>query len=907
MANERLKGKTLKVSGLLEEFEKDAIKDKVDIVALFAEFGVELKQKGKNYTGRCPWHEDKTPSLSVDREKGLYNCFGCGESGDVVTLVEKMKRLPFKDALKFLQQHVGAVQVPKTSEPRRQEEQELPAREALTHDLTLTTVADFYHKKLFENRAALAYLEGRGFKNQSLFTRFKLGYADGGLLKVTANGQREALKVLGLLRDTGTEHLSGCITFPVTDERDQVLTLYGRRSGDTEPKHLYLAGPHRGVWNRKASKVYDEIILTECIIDGLSLVALGFENVQACYGTNGFTAEHLQALKDDRVKTVTIGFDADEAGRKAAAKLKDKLLGEGFTVKTIEPPKGKGPGPKDWNEFLVSGGTKEDVAAILAAAKAAEPLAAVQKSFRVVKEGGAYEFEFADLTYRLLGVKDVFVQDLRVNIRAQCGEDSFYDRLDLYSARSRAAYAASLAALFAVEAKRIERDLIQMLEHLEDQRDKALSAGAVKPEELSAEEKALGLELLKSPDLFDQVAADMTKLGYVGEELNKKLIYLAASSRVLDDPISVLILSQSAAGKSLLVDTVKKLIPADEVISITSLSDQALNYIPSLMNKFLILGEAVHNEVIEHQIREMLSGKELSRLVTLKDPKTGELSSTLVKTPAVVAAVMSTTRQNINPENSSRFFLVNADETREQTKKIHEAQRKKYTLERYEEKSTLIPAIVRKHHAAQRLLRNVLVVNEFATRLDFPDMLMRTRRDHDRFMDLIAAVCFLRQYQKTPQMTADGREYVACDLDDYRIAYEIMVGSSAGGQAGILSATLLELPKSAVELYEALRELARETAKKDGLKVHEKTFTQREVREHTGFSHTWIKYNLRLLVDYEYLVLTRGGKERFRGVYRLREDKDVKSFNFSMIPSPEEMQKKFKSGPSGHLWSQSGQ
>jgi DNA primase len=877
MANERLKGKTLKVAGLLEELEKDAIKDKVDIVALFAEFGVELKQKGKSFTGRCPWHDDKTPSLSVDREKGLYNCFGCGESGDVVTLVEKMKGLPFKEALKFLQQFDRAVQVPNTSEPRRQEEPELLARGILTHDLTLTVAADFYHKKLFENKSALAYLEGRGFKDHSLFTRFKLGYTDGGILKVTSNGQREALKVLGLLRDTGVEHLSGCITFPVTDANDQVLTFYGRRTNDTEPKHLYLAGPRKGVWNRKASKVYDEIILTECIIDGLSLVALGFENVQACYGTNGFTVEHLQVLKDDRVKTVMIGFDADEAGRKAAGRLQEKLLAEGFTVKVIEPPQGK-----DWNELLVSGGTKKDLESVIKAAQAAGPAAADKKSFRVVKEGGAYDFDFSDITYRLLGMKDVFVQDLRVNIRAQCGEESFYDRLDLYSARSRAAYAASLAALFSVEAKRIERDLIQMLEHLEDQRDKALSVTSAKQKELTTEEKSIGLGLLQSERLFEEIASDMTMLGYVGEELNKKLIYLAASSRVRDDPISVLIVSQSATGKSMLVDTVKMLMPPDDVISITSLSDQALNYIPSLMHKFLVLGEAVHNEVIEHQIREMLSGKELSRLVTLKDPKTGELSSTLVKTPVVVAAVMSTTRQNINPENTTRFFLVNADETREQTKKIHEAQRKKYTLERYEEKSTLIPAIVRKHHAAQRLLHNVLVVNEFAASLDFPDMLMRTRRDHDRFMDLIAAVCFLRQYQKTAKTTADGKEYIECDLDDYRIAYEIMV-------KGILSATLIELPKSAVELYEALRELVRKTAKKEGVKVHEKTFTQREIREQTGFGQSWIRENLRKLVEYEYVMLSSGRNRGERWVYRLKADEDIKTLNLSMIPTPEKV------------------
>jgi DNA primase len=332
---------------------------------------------------------------------------------------------------------------------------------------------------------------------------------------------------------------------------------------------------------------------------------------------------------------------------------------------------------------------------------------------------------------------------------------------------------------------------------------------------------------------------------------------------------------------------VKKLIPPDEVISITSLSDQALNYIPSLMHKFLILGEAVHNEVIEHQIREMLSGKELSRLVTLKDPKTGELESTLVKTPAVVSAVLGATKQNTNPENTTRFFLINADETREQTRKIHEAQRKKYTLARYEEKSNLIPAIIKKHHAAQRLLRNVLIVNDFARELDFPDMLMRTRRDHDRFMDLIAAVCFLRQYQKEVKLTAAGRQYIECDLVDYAIAYEIMV-------KGILSATLLELPKSAVELYESLRELARQTARKNNLKANEVSFTQREIREQTGYGQTWIRLNLRVLVDYEYVILSRGGRERCKGVFRLKEEAAIEQFNFSMIPTPEEMKTKRK-------------
>ena len=100
---DRLGGKsTLRVSNFLDEFEKDDIKKKIDITELFEEFGVKLTKKGKSYTGLCPFHKDSNPSLSVDKEKGLYNCFGCGESGDVFTLVEKIKGCDFKDSLKYL-------------------------------------------------------------------------------------------------------------------------------------------------------------------------------------------------------------------------------------------------------------------------------------------------------------------------------------------------------------------------------------------------------------------------------------------------------------------------------------------------------------------------------------------------------------------------------------------------------------------------------------------------------------------------------------------------------------------------------------------------------------------------------------------------------------------------------------
>ena len=103
------RAKTLVVEGFLEEFEKDEIKRRVDIVSLFDSFGVTLTAKGKGFAGRCPWHDDKEPSLSVDREKGLYHCFGCGESGDVVSLVQKVRGVGFREALEYLKAHAGTL------------------------------------------------------------------------------------------------------------------------------------------------------------------------------------------------------------------------------------------------------------------------------------------------------------------------------------------------------------------------------------------------------------------------------------------------------------------------------------------------------------------------------------------------------------------------------------------------------------------------------------------------------------------------------------------------------------------------------------------------------------------------------------------------------------------------------
>jgi DNA primase len=909
MSTDRLAGhKTLAVEGILEELEKDEIKRQVDIVELFASFGVKLIAKGKGFIGRCPWHDDKEPSLSVDREKGLYHCFGCGESGDAVSLVEKMKGVGFREAVEYLKSRAGKLPAAERrmdrasaagGEPAEKSDRASsaggePAEKSSAGDLThiLDEVAARYASELAAHPEARSYLASRGLDLPDLITGFKVGYCAGGLSGSLGAAQKAELVRLGVLKASGAEHFASCITFPLFDAEGRVAGFYGRRIlSNSGPAHLYLPGAHRGLFNREAARVYpEELLLTESVIDALSLIALGIPNALPCYGVGGFTSEHAALLRDERVKCVAIGFDSDEPGRKAAEKLAERLQEAGLSVKLIAPPR-----VKDWNEYLVSGGKGDELKALIASTpiRAAAPEARTERPLELAGEGERKVFALGEVRYKLAGLKELFVANLRVNIRAEASGKSYIDNVDLYSARSRSAFSANFASLSGLESPRVERDLVAILDHLEAERDKRLSAGARdKDRTLSEEERSAGMAMLTDPHLVENILADLDALGYVGEEENKLLVYLAATSRGMEDPLSVLLVSESASGKSFLIECVKRLMPPEEVVAMTSLSDQALQYLPedALLHKFLVMGEAVHSLAVEHQVREMLSSRELSRLVTLKDEKTGELSSRMVRKQVLVSCALSTTNPQVNPENASRFFVVGADESVAQTRAIHRRQREKYSLDHRRQGEKESSAIEARHRAAQRLLSPRVIVNPFAAFLEFPSRLMRSRRDHERFLDLIACVCHLRQYLKTERENG-GVRYIECDLTDYAAAHGVM--------SRVLSSTYGELPQGALELYEALRGLAKKKAAEQGVGADEIGVSQRELREATGLVAHSVKRSLRLLVDYEYLVVEGSRRRGSRVGYRLIRDESACHIGENRIPSPEEVALKLQSLQSG--------
>jgi DNA primase len=217
----------------------------------------------------------------------------------------------------------------------------------------LREVALFYHNCLPQEKAVLDYLEKRKLNDERLIEHFHLGYGNRTLgLRLPHRNRkegaqlREQLQKLGIYRESGHEHLTGSLVIPVLSITGEVKEMYGRKVRDDlrpgTPYHLYLSGPHHGVFNEKhlAHSTFDSLILCESLIDALTFFRYGFENVTSAFGTNGYTEEIHRFICSGRYRQVVIAFDNDEAGNKSALEVVQRLNEEGVECKRLRLPVG---------------------------------------------------------------------------------------------------------------------------------------------------------------------------------------------------------------------------------------------------------------------------------------------------------------------------------------------------------------------------------------------------------------------------------------------------------------------------------------------------------------------------------------------------------------------------------------
>ncbi|MBU0679881.1 MAG: toprim domain-containing protein [Proteobacteria bacterium] len=837
---------------MIEQSRIEAVKGSVDLVALVKSRGVKLRKNGKGYKGPCPFHEDSDPSFSVNPDDNLWNCFGCNKGGDAIRFVELFDQIGFKEAVSRLES--GAT--PKTTKDQT-DKPEKSKELAVKERKLLARVVDYYQHTFSEDSQGLDYLKERGINDHQSLNDFGVGFVNGSLRDILPDDEDviKTLKELGILNKKGNEIFYNCVVFPLYDQDGAVVNLYGRNiSAENQVNHLYLAGSRSGLVNRQAVKRSSTIILTESIIDALTLYDQGFKNVIPAYGVNGLTDDHL-SLFNRQVKEIYIVFDNDEAGKEGAAKAADQLQDLGISSHLVELP------DKDINIYF-NRHTPEEFENLLkqtnpASLEQSENLNKRKKTLFINDQHG-FTVGYGGRQYQVKGIQRGDTQ-LKATIKvakdvADSTQPFELTTIDLYSSRSRVWFAKLCAGLLEEPEELVKEDLGKILTLIEEYKPQEEEQETI---EISKADEKLALSFLKSPEMFSELLADFQTLGVTGEETNKLVGYLAATSRKLDDPLSVFIQSRSAAGKSTLQDAILSLVPEEDFEKYTRMSDQALFYKDeeSLMHKILAVEEAEGMGGAAYSIRNIQSAKQITVAVTGKDPSTGKMRTETYKVKGPVCVMITTTATEIDQETASRFIFLTIDESTAMTEAIHQMQREAESLEGLI-KSKKQDTIIRKHHAAQRLLKPLGVVNPFANYLSYPANSLRSRRDHKKYLGLIRVIAFIHQYQrqiKTVEVDGQPVEYIEVTLDDIKTANQLA--------NEVLGQTMDELAKPSRTLLSKAYSMAQElAASQKDIGLDEVVFTRRQLREYTGWTDWQIKNHIKQLEDMEYLVARIGSK-----------------------------------------------
>lgn len=350
---------------------KDQVKEATDIVAVIGQY-VALKKRGVNYLGLCPFHTEKTPSFNVHPDRQFFHCFGCGKGGDVFTFLMEHEGWTFPETLKYCADRAGI------RLPERRSDDSAEARRRNDVYEVLRIANDGYQRALFlpQGKHALEYITNRGFREETL-KRAGIGYAPNAYDTLTRAARAQGLSEQALLNagllsesqrgDRPYDRFRNRITFPIHNLSGKVVG-FGARAILPEDEPKYLNSPETEVYHkgqilyglhfaREAIRRADRALLVEGYLDWLTMVENGFENVVAVSGT---------ALTDQQAATlarfcrrVTLIFDADSAGQRAALRGIEIAINAGVSVDIAALPTGEDPdsflhrhGPERFRQLL---------------------------------------------------------------------------------------------------------------------------------------------------------------------------------------------------------------------------------------------------------------------------------------------------------------------------------------------------------------------------------------------------------------------------------------------------------------------------------------------------------------------------------------------------------------------------
>ncbi len=897
--------------------EIQAIKTHLLITDVLTHYGLKAD---RNHRIKCPWHDDKTPSLQIYPATQTWTCFSSkctAGSGDAIDMIMKLEGCTKHEAL------LKATQMTGGNVPNRIDlggkTQQIDKKETVKSEITEAERSAILLKYYQGSLSSISHgVHGKAYAEKRNLDHNKLGigYCSHDIGKTWSTDLQAGLEKMGL------QKIRNCLIFATRTKENQIASIYGRCiNPNPNVKHFYLSkdkaglqGGFRGLYPCYPKPDTRTIILVESIIDAATikqyLPELGqtytHYEVLALYGTNGFTSEHEEAIKSlPDLEEIILFFDGDEAGRAAVTKYKESLLQikPDIKISHVDTPEGEDPNSLTISHSpeILSHLIEKRLFSFLSAEQAGST---EKESIQETQETQApntpkSQFNTTNpelLTYEsdtllitiLGGIKitglDRMRVTLKIELKAYSSSLPIRHSLDLYHTKQVEQLTEKMAGQVSSSTTEAERTISALTTQLEQYRQEKLEHLKPKKEEkkhLTDEEKKAAISYLKNPKLMSHTLTDIVRSGVVGETQNALIAYLAYTSRKREKPLHIICLGASGTGKTYLQEKISDLIPEEEKIEITTLGDNALYYFgrEELKHKLILIEDLDGAENVLYPLRELQSKRKISKTVTLKDNK-GNLKTITLEVEGPVCVSGCTTREKVYDDNANRSILLYIDDSPEQDKRIMEYQQKASAGQINTNEET---SIREKLKNVQRALQPIKIINPYAEIIDLPQEVFKPRRTLMLLLSFIETVTFYHQHQRPLRINEDTKErYIETTKEDIEIAFRLM--------KHVLFSKSDELSKATRNFLESLKVKA----------SADKTFYAGTLRKEMRLTPSTMKRHLIDLVKNGYVHIKGGSK--YRGFeYEISDYEEYQKLKSNIDEKLNEILRKIKvSGPVAH-------
>lgn len=818
----------------------------------------------KNNRLVCPFHVDKTPSLQIYPQTNTYCCFSShckAGTGDQIQFIELKENCSKHEALVKATELLGGQAIATT---QKSEAKLIIETEPLVKTAVVTKLFKYFSKALPLTKKAVAYTQSRAIDYKQIEIGFNAGDWHHSLSELNFI---KSCEQYGLLKQRPVNGFNvwakDCVIFPLKNAENKIVSLYGRSStNNEESKHFYLHN-REGLYPGYPKVETKKLILTESVIDAGSLlqqkeITASF-SILALYGTNGLTAEHEQAIMAlPELEEIVLMLDADEAGEAATVKhystLKQLLLPRLSGQAEVIITKVSLPAGEDINsvlcthddaavlQHLIEARTQANFSFSIENKKAETFTTKATPSKLNTQNPELLMYDNCELYFEILGgIKITGLDRMKVTLKVQHKEKINHPQwysIDLYNQVQREQTINDVAETLELSNQQTTHTFIDLITALEQHRIKKIEALQPKEKphhELTPAQRTAAVNELKNPKLLQRTSQLIQQCGIVGEEINSLIAYLIYTKRKQEIPLHVMFLGSSGSGKTYLQERISELIPEEDKLEITQITENALYYFKQeeLKNKLLLIEDLDGAMAVFYPLRELQTKRRISKTVTLKDSK-GNLKTITLTVEGPVCVSGCTTKEKIYEDNANRCILLYTDQSRDQDKKINAYQTKISGGEINRERENQYKELFKN---MQRVLRPIHIINPYAQYIELPELVFKPRRTMTLLLGFIEAITFYHQYQRAVKKDASGQLYIETTMEDIAAAFNLL--------KDVLFSKSDELTKAARSFLEQLKDWLQQEKKE--------AFTAKEIRKLLRLAPATLRRYLSELERYGYL------------------------------------------------------